>query len=63
MTPSIKKAAKAFEKIATKKKINLEKVDIDRLNQMIMATQICEFKSEKLFLFFVETALDKLNSK
>lgn len=60
MTPSRKKAADTFEKVANEKNINLEKVDINWLGQMLMATQMCNYKTEKLFIHFVEHALTNI---
>lgn len=60
MTPSKKKAADTFEKVANEKNINLGKVDINWIAQMIAGSQMCNFKTEKLFLTFVETALTNI---
>lgn len=60
MTPSKKKAADTFEKVANEKNINLEKVDINWIAQMVAGSQMCNFKTKKLFLTFIETALSNI---
>ena len=60
MTPSKTKAIAMFEKIANDKNINLDKVDTNWIAQMIQGAMMCNFKTEKLFTHFVETALSNI---
>ena len=63
MTPTIDIALETFENVANKKGINLEKVDANWLSAIIGGTQIANFKTEKLFLHYVETALSNIPKK
>lgn len=60
MTPSRKKTADTFEKVANEKNINFEKVNMDWLAAMMQGSEMCNFKTEKLFLTFVEHALSNI---
>lgn len=57
MTPTEKEIATEFEKVANKKKINLELVDEKWLAHMMGAMMMCDFKTRKLFQYAVEHIL------
>jgi hypothetical protein len=60
MTPSLKNVASEFQRIANEKKINLEKIDDKWLQQVMYATQVCNFKNKEIFVHYVETALSNI---
>lgn len=62
MTPTLNTVAKTFAEVANKRKIDLTKVDEEWLKLIMGATQICHFKTKKIFLHYVNMAMDKAES-
>jgi hypothetical protein len=63
MTPTIDEAINLFEQIAHEKNINLDNVDVNWIKLMITGTQICNFKTRKLFIDYVEHSLNRIPQK
>lgn len=63
MTPRLVTVKKLFIKIANEKNIDLSKVDIDWLKQIIGATQMCNFKDTDILNHYVNTALENIPKK